>query len=536
MRLRTGITLVVVVVLAVAVAFAGSSKARTTGHAGVTGGRAVAASTPRIGGTLHVGIPSDVDSLDPLHVTGGIDEVVAMWTIYDTLMKFNDPRKAPVPDLATSLVPNKTDTVWTVHLRHGVRFQDGTPFNAAAVKFNVQREMNPADASIIVVQPIKSMDIVDQYTIKFNLKFPWLNFPYAVTFPPFLMASPTAVKKYGANYANHPAGTGPYEFVSRRPGSEIVLKRFSGWWGKGIYPAGYLNSIRYQVIPNATSMYDSLQSGALDIALDATPNDIKEGKSHGLHFSECPVAGQTLINFNLKSAPAGVDNALVRRAMSYAVDRKALNQLVNGGITPLFNNPFDGSPWANTVKFPATYNLAMAKTLMQQYQTQVGHNQPATVGIDVIGADGVTLGDALQQMWAKIGVNTTVRQVDFPTQIGDLLGGKFQAMQFSSSIWPNPDFVFYAFTLSSSPLNLSKTSPPQVDAGLNSARTALTLAKQTAGYKTVTQWLAGSAPWIYLLETLNGYMYGSNVAGPALSPNAMQTTCTPEVASMWLSK
>lgn len=524
MRLRSGITLVVVA-LAFAGALASSSKARTS------------ASTPRVGGTLRVGLPSDIDSFDPVHVTGGVDEVVEMWTIYDTLMKFDDPRKAPVPDLATSVVPNKNDTVWTVNLRHGVKFQDGTPFNAAAVKFNVTREMDPADASIIVVQPIKSMTVVNQYTIKFTLKYPWLNFPYALTFPPFLMASPTAVGKYGADYASHPVGTGPYELASRTPGSQIVLKKFAGWWGShGTFPAGYVNSIHYQVIPNSTSMYDSLQSGALDIALDATPGDIKQGKSHGLQFTECPVAGQNLINFNLKGDPTGVGNSLVRRAMSYAVDRRALNQLVNGGITPLFTNPFDGSVWANNVKFPSTYNLTRANALIQQYQTKYGHNQPVSFQLDVIGSGGVTLGDALQQMWAKIGVNVTVREVDVPTQIGDLIQGKFQAMDFSSSIWPNPDFVFYAFTLSTSPLNLSKTSPPAVDAALNSARTALTLPKQVAGYRTVTTWLAGTTPWIYLVQSLNGYMYSSKVAGPALSPNAIQSTCTPQVASMWLNK
>lgn len=509
----------------IAALLAPAAEGAAASHAGAVPG------APRSGGTLQVAMPSDVTTLDPLQITGGIDEMVTIGTIYDTLMRFSATTSAPVPDLATSVVPNKDDTVWTVHLRRGVSFQDGTPFNAAAVKFNVEREMTPSDPSIIVLQPVKSISVVNGYTLRFSLTHPWGTFPYSLAYPPYAMASPTAITRYGASYGGHPVGTGPYELESRIPGSSVTLRRFARWWGrKGAGEGGYLDKIVFHVIPSTDALYQALRSGRVGLAVDSSPGDIAAGRSHGLQFVRCPsgVAGDQLVGINLAHPAPGLDSVLVRRALAEAVDRAAIARLTSNGEGAPFVNPFAGSIWQNDVKFPS-YDLAKAKALMHRYEAG-GHHQKVRFELDVIGARGRRVGNALREMWSRIGVTTTVREVAVSTQIADLVQGRFQAIAFSAAVQPSPDFVFYTFTSATSPLNLSKYTPAPVSAALDRAVDARTVAEQAKELAVVTRYLADQVPWIYLSTTLQGFLYNpKKVEGTALQSDMLAAACTPNL-------
>src|SRR5438132_2568369 len=155
--------------------------------------------TPVKGGTLTIALGSDIDSFDPIRTTGKFDELMSSILIGQNLMQFTKSGEPPTALLATSIEHSSDLKSWTLHLRKDVTFSDETPFNAQAVKFNLDREMDPANAiaAASIVAPIASVNVVDDSTVRFDMKFPWGAFPYALSFPPFIIHSPTAIQKWG---------------------------------------------------------------------------------------------------------------------------------------------------------------------------------------------------------------------------------------------------------------------------------------------------------------------------------------------------
>jgi ABC-type transport system substrate-binding protein len=492
---------------------------------GGTGGNT--SSTPVKGGTLTVAFGSDVNSFDPIKTTGPYDELMNGVLIGQKLMAFTTSGKPPTALLATSLDASSDLKSWTVHLRKGVTFQDGTPFNAQAVKFNLDREMDPANAisAASIVAPIASVNVVDDSTVRFDLKSPWGTFPYALSFPPFIIHSPTAIQKWGKDYSQHPSGTGPYTLASYTPGSEIVLERNQKYWGT----APYLDKIDFKIISNATTAYQSLIAGNIDLDMVPQPKDIVAAKSNSkLAVVQVPSreVPASIIALNVNKPP--LNDAGVRQALSYAVDRQALITGLGNGLGSPSQGPFAGSTWDNHIQYPG-YDLSKAQQLIKDYQQRSG-NSNVSFTLDAIGADQGAV--ALQGMWQKIGVTVTIRTMDVPTTLKTLFQGQYEAKRFSSSIYPHPDFVFYAFVTSNSPLNLAKWNNPDVDAAMNAARTTTNVSTQTTQYGIVDKWMAEQVPWIWLDNPFQGWIYSTNVHGLV----ADNGTSLPNLPQIWVKR
>ena len=228
---------------------------------------AKAAPAPRRGGTLTYASAADVNNFDPA-LRGGTISGAVKTLVYSSLVK-ETPSREVKPDLATSW---KVDgTVWTFTLRQGVKFHDGTPFTAQAVKYHYDRlfsSENPQRASDW--RPfLDRVEVVDDYTVRFHTRFPDPFFLQRLA-ASSQIASPEAHKKYGRDIARNPVGAGPFKFKEWVPDVRVVLVRNDDYWGD----KAYLDQVVIRPVPEAGARAIALESGDIQLADLISPEDM----------------------------------------------------------------------------------------------------------------------------------------------------------------------------------------------------------------------------------------------------------------------
>lgn len=213
----------------------------------------------RPGGTLTAALDTEPPTLDP-HLSGSAVDRQVFQNLYDKLVDTN-ASLAVVPMLATSWTISPDAKTVTFKLQQGVTFQDGTPFNAEAVKYNFDRmEFDPKFPSVrrSELGPMTGVTVVDPYTVQIALERPYSPLLYVLTDRAGMMVSPAAAQKEGLDYAQHPVGTGPFSFVERLPQDHITLRRNPTYWAKGL---PYLDQIVYREITDDSARVANLKVG-----------------------------------------------------------------------------------------------------------------------------------------------------------------------------------------------------------------------------------------------------------------------------------
>ncbi len=227
------------------------------------------ASAQKQGGSITMGLELDIPGFDPLKV--GVYDTAALTAasaLFDTLTYLDAGGKAQ-PKLALSWAHSEDFKTWTFKLRPGVKFHDGTPFNAEAYKANYERQKDPVNKCrcAFYLSNVNSVEAPDELTLVYNLKDPSVNYPALVSYANQNAAvhSPTAWKTKGDDYNRNPVGTGPFVLKSWTAGDRMVLERNPDYWDKGRI---YLDRIILKPLPDAQSRFASLQSGEADIIWD----------------------------------------------------------------------------------------------------------------------------------------------------------------------------------------------------------------------------------------------------------------------------
>ena len=300
-----------------------------------------AADEPQRGGTLQVGIQGDVTTMDPHMSTAAVDRDV-YYQIYSGLVAL-DPNLNIVPELAEKWeTPNPLTYVF--HLRRGVKFHDGTDFNAEVVKWNVERMLDPATGSIrrSELGSVKSVAVLDSHTVRFDLKEPDAALLATLTDRAGLMVSKAAVEKYGRDYARNPIGTGPFQLAEWVKDDHLRLRRSPAYWRTG---APYLDEIVYKPIPDHTVKLTALRTGTLDIIDELPPKDVAPLKAYQkLKVVETPGLGYRRIELNSSRPP--FNNKLLRQAVAWAVNREAIHRAVFFGTGAVAQGPIPPRSWA----------------------------------------------------------------------------------------------------------------------------------------------------------------------------------------------
>lgn len=281
---------------------------------------------PKEGGVLRVAITGNPVSLDPALQRDWISRQ-AIFYMYDTLV-WLDENEQPQPGLAESWEVAPDGLSVTFRLRQGVKFHDGTPFNAEAVKFNYDRMLDPAfnSRNLSIFAPIiAGVDVVDEYTVRFNLKRIDVNFLPEVSWSS-MMVSPAAVKLHGADFAANPVGTGPFKFLAFEPDSHLELVRNEEYWGG----RPYLDGVMVRVIPEAATRLIELEAGNLDVVYTIPAKDYARLVAAGIPVERRKTPSFQMLALNLAKEPTS--GLAVRQAIAQAVDRDVIIQQVLIGM------------------------------------------------------------------------------------------------------------------------------------------------------------------------------------------------------------
>jgi ABC-type transport system substrate-binding protein len=283
---------------------------------------------PPHGNVLFYATPGEAGSLDPGASISGFDQYYTD-AIYDTLIVSDPKTMEPTkPGLATGWEFTGADKLaFRLHLRHGVTFQDGTPFNADAVKVSIDHYKSLGNWFDMV--PVKSETVVDDYTIDLNLSQQYSPLPAILSFRAGQIISPTALQKYGKDFGKNPVGAGPFAFKSWTAGSEVVLTKFSGYWNAA---ATRFSGIDYKIIVDPSAMLNAVTAGQVDFAelINLPVRNLAALKGSSRVNSQVLSTLSLGIVTTVNTMPP-FNNQLVRQAAEMAIDRKALGDALNGG-------------------------------------------------------------------------------------------------------------------------------------------------------------------------------------------------------------
>lgn len=314
-----------------------------------TSGNQPAAATGGVkqGGTVTYGAYQDPDTMDP-QKTGLAATSRILGQVFDTLvvMKSGDPKI--YPSLAETWEISPDGKVYTFHLKQGVKFQDGTPFNAQAVKFTFDRIVNPATKSLSslgALGPYAGSEIVDDYTVKLSFKTPYPAFLSSAAVPTLGIISPAAVAKGDAEFARHPVGTGPFMIKEFVPKDHITLARNPDYnWAPAIYqhkgPA-YLDQIVWKIIPETSTRMATLDTGETNIIEYLVPSDVKHyqsDKRFQVLLIDTPGAPRMNV---LNTALPPLDDLKVRQAIEFATDRQGIVDTLFKGVYDVAYGPME---------------------------------------------------------------------------------------------------------------------------------------------------------------------------------------------------
>ena len=471
---------------------------------------AASGGTPRRGGTVVLGVTSDVNSLDPGHTLANFKNLDI--TLYDKLVDVPGPSTDIRPALATSWTISPDGKAYTFKLRRGVKFHDGTPFNAEAVKFTWDRMMDknhpyhnaPYPYLSFFYAKLAEVRIVDQFTVRFTLKEPDAVFLANLTWLPAGVVSPAAVKKYGKKFDQNPVGTGPFRFVSWKKDRELVVERNPEYWGG----APLLARVIIKSVPDEATRVIQLQKGEIDVVADTSPEFIPLiQKDKNLQIQSRPGLHTWWIAMNEKEKPFG--DKRVRQALNYAVDKDAIiRDVLKGGADVSRSFVWPGT-WAyepNVMTYP--YNPAKARELLAASGYPRGFStklvSPVSGSMMVAPRELATI---VQAQLRDVGIEATIQTMEWTTYTAQLLEGKV-TYGLAEQAWGNNaddpgQYIDLQLTTKNQPpagYNFSFYSNPRVDKLLEEASVTVNRERRRELYREAQRVTSEEAPWIFMFH------------------------------------
>jgi len=488
--------------------------------------------------TIVVAVESDFGRMDP-HASGTWNTFKVLRHIFEgfveeDLTKGGSAVPEVVPALAESWEISDDRKTYTFHLRQGVKFHDGTPWNADAAKFNLDRMTNesfeffqPISKGMMgwVWQDLNSYEVVDEYTFRINLKQPNSEFIRRLTAggsgSPRMM-SPAAVKQYGNDgIEQHPLGTGPFKFVERVVGEKLVIAKNEDYWNEARKPK--VDRIILRGIPEVATRELALISGEVDFIGTPSPDSIEHLKEQGMKIVTAPSPTMYVLWVNLKDPVLG--NVKVRQAICMAIDRDNMAKYQRKGFAqPAYGILNFGGPGYDPAFRDCEYNPEAAKKLLAEagYPDGFSTRMDWTFGA---GSDVNTKGDAewLQRDFEKIGIKASIEMFDNNTYWDMMTAGIREGTGFMSVSWGESTFAWLDQVLAStaqppSCCNSGYYNNPNVDALLSAARAAGSEEEMTAKLREVQKIIADDMSFIAYYTADSVYATRPEIEGFVLAP------------------
>ena len=488
--------------------------------------------------TLVVAVPSDIQNLDPTLSSGDVVTQELLTNVYDWLIDYKVVKQGGaligspnqfVGAIAQSFSWNAKHTVLTFHLRKGVKFANGDPLDANAVKFTYDRifKQNGVTAALTAMAAVKSGDavkVVNSTTVQFDLTKAnsllfgnMAQFGHSILDPKVVSPHETSKDPYAHDWlSSNIDGTaqGPFVLDSWQHGSQWVLKANPNYYGQ----KPKVDQVIFKIIPNASSRLALLRNGAVDIAYDLPLKDIKALQSDSnVQVVRYPSRFVVFLGMNSKVKP--LDNVKVRQAIAYAVPYKTILSQVLQGYGRQLTSPIPfGTPTHTDKYFVYNTNIDKAKQLLKEAGYEKGFN----ITLDV--ASGVDEGQEtavwVQQSLKQIGINVQIQQLPGANFASRLQKHQLGFFFFNNWISINNDPFYHLYWLFRSDCcDYTNYDNKNVWATIDSNLLSDNQAKRAAAANTVQKQIMSDAPWVFLYQpdfvlamrkNVHGYVYYSS--------------------------
>ncbi len=474
----------------------------------LTGGLVISAAaapavTPTRGGVMIIGHGTDAVILESALATDAPTFTI-LEHLVETLFELTAEGKVR-PRLALSQTVSPDGKTWTFRLRTGVRFHDGTPFDAEAAKFNLDRVLDPATRSPwrFLISRITSVTAVDPSTLRVVTDAPFAPLLAHLTHGGMGMQSPTAIRRLGADYARQPVGTGVFKFKEWIRGDRVTVTRNDDFWGD----KAFLDEVQFRVIPDDGARLAALEAGSIHVAVRVPPREIERLKTASGLSVEISTSLRTIfVAFNV-TRPPFTDRRL-RQALNYAVNKRAIVASALAGTARVSDAPIAPNVEGYSPVPGYEWNLERAEQLL----AEAGYSRARPLRAVFHHPSGRYIRDAeiaagIQGLARRVGIELELRTLEFGAYIA--LTARPQAqndiqmyMLGWGTVTGDADYGLYALFHSSqwppAGFNRGFYKNDRVDALLDRGRVTIDQSERDKIYAEAMRIITDDAAWLFL--------------------------------------
>ncbi|MBO8169160.1 MAG: ABC transporter substrate-binding protein [Thermoanaerobacteraceae bacterium] len=486
----------------------------------------------------------DSPGLDPANVTDGESAKVTI-NIFDGLVQYKQDSTEIEPALATDWKVSEDGKTWTFYLRQGVKFHDGTDFDAEDVVFNFERWMYKDHEYHIggtfdywgymfgdYPGVVESVTAKDKYTVEFKLKKPMATFLANLAMFPFGIASPEAVKEYGEDFFKHPVGTGPFKFVEWVPDDKIVLEKFEDYWGE----KAKVDKLVFRSIPDNSTRLMELQAGTIDIMDGISPDDVATIKNdERFQLILRPSMNVGYVAMNMEKEP--FDDPRVRKAVNMAINKKEIIDAFFAGLAKPAKNPLPPSLWGyNDAIEDYPYDPPKAKALLAEAGYPDGFETTLwTMPVPrPYFPQPQKIAEAIQANLAEVGIKAEIITYDWATYLEKVENGEHDmAMLGWTGDNGDPDNFLYVLLDKDNAVkpagNIAFYKNDELHDILIEAQQEMDQEVRAQLYKQAQEIIHEDAPWVPMSHSTPPIAAKKNVIGYVPHPTGVEKLNTVDI-------
>ncbi len=467
------------------------------------------------GGSIVVGVQQDIDSLDPHKATAaGTKEII--FNIFEGLVK-PDENGNLINAVASDYTISEDGLTYTFTLRENVKFHNGNVVTAEDVKYSLERVSGLLDGTPLIstLKTIESVDIIDEKTVQ--VKVGSANTELIYSFVAAIIPAGS-----GEDTSADPVGTGPFSFVSYKPQEGIILAKNPEYWQEGL---PYLDQVEFKIINSADTALLELQGGTIDLYAYLTDSQVQALQGSHQVISSVSNVVQALF---LNNAVEPLNDARVRQAISYAVDKEAINDFVGGGNGTLISSAMLPTLKENYVDLNDTYgtaaNVEKAKELLADAGFPDGFDLEITIPSDY--EFHMQTGEVVVEQLKAVGINATIKAVEWATWLDEVYNGRQYAATISGITCDStPGYLLNRFQTDSKK-NFINFQNTEYDEIYTKAQAELDPAQKAEYYKELQKILCDEAGSVFLQIPANQTAISKKLAGYKFYPVYVQDMST----------
>jgi peptide/nickel transport system substrate-binding protein len=466
---------------------------------------------------LIYGLTLSPSGIDP-HVNASSELGIPLTSAYDTLVYYDPTTEKFIPGLAERWEVSADGLVYTFYLRQDVTFHDDTPFDAEAVRFNLERITSPDLASQkarFMLGPYERTEVVDAYTVRIYLSEPFAPLLDALSQVYLGMASPAAVEKWGSDYQLHQAGTGPFTFIEFVPGDHLLLRRNPDYdWGPALYEhsTAQTNEVEFRFFSDPATRSPALETGEADVMGEIPPQDAVRLKAQDDFRIEAVAPPGVSLMLLMNTTRAPLDDIKVRQALLYGTDRSAIVSIIFLDTSPVAYGPLAAGTFGYdpAVRSYYPYDPTQAESLLEGtgwtdsdgdgLRDRAG--EPLVLDLYLMSWGYMPeIGQLLTAQWADLGIGVKSQVVSYPEALEIGGEGRHHLIPFNLSS-SDPD-ILRKFFQSQATFNWAKVNDPELDAWLEEAARVSDREQRAALYSLVQQRVMDQALIIPVRDYVN---------------------------------